>query len=324
MGVSAGSSRLRWQPGTMPACRHREAVTANLNQAGHMSENAGMDTAASDTAAATPAGSLTRAQVAEILGISIAGVRRREGKNLHPKRGPKGECLFDPAEVEAERQRMLAESQPAPMPMPESAQAEKALAVVAKATPNEAAGTPAANPGEATPSPPADMATPPVKLENDGTIAAQVFALFSQGKTPVEVVIETKLAPAVIEALYESWLHMKAKDVTSPAACSRIDALAAEVKALQDEVHVLKLSHHVLDLAVNGHGHDLRGLANQLSGIVERVGAIEQYLADPTVREMAECARNTADSLRGRVMNFERTFQSWVPHMQALCQRLRM
>jgi len=70
-----------------------------------------MDTTASTAVAPAAAGSLTRAQAAAVLGISVTGVRRREGRTLHPVQGAKGEWLFDPAEVEAERQRMLATGQ---------------------------------------------------------------------------------------------------------------------------------------------------------------------------------------------------------------------
>ncbi|MBI2894418.1 MAG: hypothetical protein HYY06_12780 [Deltaproteobacteria bacterium] len=51
--------------------------------------------------AAGAPGQLTRSQVAERLGTSIASVRRLEGKKLHPRRGPRGVWLFDPAELAA-------------------------------------------------------------------------------------------------------------------------------------------------------------------------------------------------------------------------------
>ena len=52
-----------------------------------------------EQAAATPR--WTRAQVARRLGKSISTVRRLEGVDLHPVRGPDGVNRFDPAEVEA-------------------------------------------------------------------------------------------------------------------------------------------------------------------------------------------------------------------------------
>lgn len=44
-------------------------------------------------------GMLTRSQVANRLGKSIATVRRMEGTELHPRRSPEGVNLFDPVEV---------------------------------------------------------------------------------------------------------------------------------------------------------------------------------------------------------------------------------
>lgn len=43
---------------------------------------------------------LTRSQVAQQIGRSVATVRRMEGKSLHPQLGPRGVRLFDADEVE--------------------------------------------------------------------------------------------------------------------------------------------------------------------------------------------------------------------------------
>ena len=58
---------------------------------------------------------LTRRQVAEQLGCSIASVRRLEGKSLHPEQNESGAWLFAAAEVEAlaSSQRPRAKSPPA-------------------------------------------------------------------------------------------------------------------------------------------------------------------------------------------------------------------
>jgi hypothetical protein len=209
-------------------------------------------------------GGLTRADVARILGISLTTVRRKEGKTLHPKQGPKNVRIFDPVEVEAERQRMLAERQPAPAPEP--AQAEKAQAVPAaeRASSNGAAGAPAASPGEAAPSPLAAVAPPPAKPEDDGAIAAQVFELFSEGKSLVEAVIETQLVPALVEKLYETWQRFQAKDVTSPAACSRIDEMAAAIKKL--------------DASMQSSQQDGVQRADEIDKLGEHMKAVEQVL----------------------------------------------
>jgi hypothetical protein len=60
----------------------------------------------------SPAGShdwLTRGEVAAVLRVSIATVRRWQTRELHPRRDDTGMYLFDPAEVEA-----LRSSRPAP------------------------------------------------------------------------------------------------------------------------------------------------------------------------------------------------------------------
>lgn len=44
---------------------------------------------------------LSRSEVAKRLGVSKATIRRREGTELHPTIGPRGERAFDPKEVEA-------------------------------------------------------------------------------------------------------------------------------------------------------------------------------------------------------------------------------
>jgi predicted transcriptional regulator len=55
---------------------------------------------------------LTRAEVAVLLGVSIASVRRLQGRDLHPQRSEQGFYLFDPGEVESVRSRRP----PAPEP----------------------------------------------------------------------------------------------------------------------------------------------------------------------------------------------------------------
>lgn len=47
------------------------------------------------------AAGMTRPQVAEQLGTSVASIRRKEGKTLHPVKGADGIHRFDPAEVAA-------------------------------------------------------------------------------------------------------------------------------------------------------------------------------------------------------------------------------
>jgi hypothetical protein len=49
----------------------------------------------------SPPRHLTRTQVAKRLGVSVATVRRMEGKELHPTKDENGVRLFEPAEVES-------------------------------------------------------------------------------------------------------------------------------------------------------------------------------------------------------------------------------
>jgi hypothetical protein len=53
-----------------------------------------------------PAGGMTRVEVADSLGVSVATVRRLEGKTLHPTRASDGHWCFDPREVESVRPAM--------------------------------------------------------------------------------------------------------------------------------------------------------------------------------------------------------------------------
>lgn len=55
---------------------------------------------------------LTRGEVATILRVSIATVRRWQGKDLHPRRDDDGMYLFDPQEVQALRARRPAPPEP--------------------------------------------------------------------------------------------------------------------------------------------------------------------------------------------------------------------
>jgi len=273
-----------------------------------------------DTSNSTPAGSLTRPRVADMLGVSIAGVRRREGKTLHPQRGPNGQCLFDPAQVEAERKRMLAEGQFTPT----APQLAPALAV--QAEPTTLAGTVgvlAEAPEEPGPAAFEEEGPAPTKPEADGSTAAKLFALFGQGKSPVEVVIETQVAAARVEQFYETWLRLQAIDTTSVAARSRIEAVAADVKRIESRVEDLSAFAGALSEATNVHDQDASAFVGELSGLAECVRAIQQQLADPTIRETAEFASDAAGQMIVRVASIERTIQTWTPAIQAIFQRLR-
>jgi hypothetical protein len=272
---------------------------------------------------------LTRADVAEVLGLSLSTVRRMEGRTLHPSLGPKDVRLFNPAEVESVRQRMLLENQPSVAP-PATQVEDLPPPAPERVSANEAADAPAAHesespplpppgvtapPAESAPSPPPGVTAPPAEFE--GATAAQVFALFGQGKSPVDAIIETRMAPATVEDFYETWLRLQAMDATSDAARSRIDVVAAEVKALGVKVNSLDWYTPTFRNLFDNHAQDLAGLASQLEGLAERVCAIEGNLADPTVRQIAEAAQNVAGDLSVRLAGLERALQPFVQQAQA-------
>ena len=61
--------------------------------------NPASDVHRSDDIAASIDDFLTRGEVATLLRVSIATVRRWQGKDLHPRRDETGLYLFDPGEV---------------------------------------------------------------------------------------------------------------------------------------------------------------------------------------------------------------------------------
>jgi len=72
---------------------------------------------------------MTRAAVAGALGISVAAVRRLEGRVFHPVRAADGYWYFDPGEVEAARSKVSRlRKRPAPAPSPIRASSDGELA----------------------------------------------------------------------------------------------------------------------------------------------------------------------------------------------------
>jgi len=153
------------------------------------------------------------------------------------------------------------------------------------------------------------VATPSAKLEADGAIAAQVFELFSQGKSPVEVVIETRLPPAVIEALYEAWQRLQVKDVTSTGARSRIDQLAGTVEGLRLQVAILNGSRHEKRLAQ---------LAAAVRGMEARLATVGAQLDVAEPRESFNGLLGSMLEMNGRLVEAERKLGWCVQGVQIL------
>lgn len=124
----------------------------------------------------TQNGTLTRAEVCERLGVSLSTVRRWEGSRLHPRQGPGGVRLFDPAEVAA------------------------LAAELANDAPGASASTRQAAPGarRARPEPPPER-TP-------GELAALVFERLEQRQTLAEIVVGLRVPPALVRELHREWL----------------------------------------------------------------------------------------------------------------------
>ena len=193
------------------------------------------------TADTAPAGSLTRGQVAARLGISVAGVRRREGKSLHPAVGLKGERLFSEADVEAERRRM-AEQGPAPV-------VEAAL----DDEPDVEDSSPPAGDDEGMADVPADIVSEPARVAPgqktrieripvpvQPTVSAPdatplVFKELNAGKKLRDIVAQHGLSPEVVKQAHEAWTELSQIDALScPAGERRLFRLERVVEVHKD------------------------------------------------------------------------------------------
>jgi Mrp family chromosome partitioning ATPase len=249
------------------------------------------------TSSAAEAGRLTRAQVAKILSISVAGVRRREGKTLHPELGPKGERLFDAAEVKAMRQTMANYPQP-PKPEPVEAGEEPASEPVALVVTGKA--------GVA-----ATTTTTAAAADTSGDMAARAFELFEVGKTPAQVVIETRMSPEAVEKLYASWLRLRAVDTTSTGAQSQLDELNGNVEGLRA----------LLAIRCGEHGREIARLAGQLRDLETRLQDVEAQPEVSELREMHQTLLGSILALGQREVAAERKLEWCVQMLQAMTGR---
>ncbi len=118
---------------------------------------------------ASKPGTLTRAQVAVRLGVSVSTVRRYEGDRLHPRVDADDVRWFD----------------------------DKEVAVLAATLANEPRAVRRRN---AEPSPGTHPASRP-----SGEIAAEVFERFEQRQSLAEIVIGVRVEPSVVRELFEQW-----------------------------------------------------------------------------------------------------------------------
>ncbi len=94
------------------------------------------------------------------------------------------------------------------------------------------------------PSAGASEAASPVidRRATDGQGAAAVFALFEARQAPVDVVVATKRSPAEVEGLYETWCRMKALDLSSSSAVSRLTKIEADLRELSAQIRAIPAS----------------------------------------------------------------------------------
>lgn len=117
--------------------------------------------------AASSPHTLSRQDVARILGVSTSSVRRLEWDQLHPVQDQRGIWRFDPQEVEAV----------APRP--------KNKRSVAVARGRDAIFA---------------------RKRHSGRIAARVFMMFGRGASLRQIVVNTRQPPDVIRQLYREWM----------------------------------------------------------------------------------------------------------------------
>lgn len=118
---------------------------------------------------ASKPGTLTRAQVAARLGVSVSTVRRYEGDRLHPRVDADDVRWFD----------------------------DKEVAALAATLANEPRAVRRRN---AEPSPGTHAA-----LRPSGEIAAEVFERLEQRQSLAEIVIGVRVEPSVVRELFEQW-----------------------------------------------------------------------------------------------------------------------
>jgi hypothetical protein len=101
-------------------------------------------------------------------------------------------------------------------------------------------------------------------LRDPGEVAAEVFARFEDGTSPIDVVQEMTLPPERVAALHRSWLGLKDAQRTGPSTAERLAKVEEDLKALRDLIDV-------------GTSHGF--IASEVEGLQLQVAQIEQRLA---------------------------------------------
>lgn len=220
--------------------------------------------AACQEMAPVPSGKLRRTEVARRLGVSLTTLRRMEGTRLHPATGADGVHLFDEAEVEAAvvtyrgiRARSAASLKPSDGEIAAAAfelfdngtslvdvvkqlqVAPDRVGALHRAWASLRQGNLAA------------LSLPVTTAE--GELAAAVFRLFAEGKTPNEVVVALGQSPATIRGLHDDFksLANSAGELVLPSAAvqelaellpgapTTVDELVASARLLHERTQRL-------------------------------------------------------------------------------------
>lgn len=134
-----------------------------------------------------------------------------------------------------------------------------------------------------------EPAPPPTASADGGTVASQVFADLADGHTLVQIVVDRKLSPDVVQAVYTQWRELSDVDgLAKPTSLDRLaaverlaEAAAAEVGAiaalenLAEQVAALTrgVSTRLTGVERRNVGDDVR---RELAGIRQRLSALEQ------------------------------------------------
>jgi hypothetical protein len=210
-------------------------------------------------------GTLTRAHVAERLGVSLSTVRRFEGVRLHPVTGRGGVRLFDPTEVAAlaaelatRRGKVAGQGAPGAHKMPQER-----------------------------PGPAAAERTP-------GELAALVFERLERRESLAEIVVGLKVPPAVVRELHREWLvGLTEGELQRPEPLLPTDQ---ERQARERHVTAAELARLLADLPMGAHtrisvaadlgeaffGEGPAGYPREARNVIERGGFVAAGPIPPT------------------------------------------
>jgi hypothetical protein len=201
---------------------------------------------------------LTRADVAARLGVSTSTVRRYEGDQLHPQKGPDGVNRFDPQEVAALAMKLLGQK-----PAKPKAKGERNT---------DKLRTPTRTPGD---------------------IAADVFERLEQRQSLAEIVVGVRVTPELVRELHREWqrglvegeldrempilpagesIHKRERIVKQPDLEAMLAALALGKNTRISVARSLGINDYIND------GHEVRRLVELGGFVVQGPFAVDELL----------------------------------------------